>query len=299
MSKSITLRDIEKHLECFSLIYDNMRIVDPEHKKVLTYYKNALKETDEECYSCWKRNQMCDNCISVRAYHEKKSVFKLETNSNSIIMITALPIENADIPLVLELIKDVTESLILDHDNDLGNRNISDSISQLNDMVIKDHLTSVYNRYFIDDRLPVNITNAVLKKSPLSVIFIDVDDFKSINDTYGHGIGDVALKAIADAVSSCIRTNDDWVARYGGDEFLACLNDTDAEAARTVAERILGSISSISIPVEGVCIGITISVGIYTMLDKALAAAEIIKLADQNMYKSKFNGKNRITSSAG
>lgn len=295
MSESITLSQIEEHFDFLNYMYDSFRIVDPEYKKVLVYHKNLLKETDEVCYNCWGKNQICENCISVNAYHQNKALIKLMTDSDSITMVTALPVKNSDRALVLELLKDVTESLIFDSENNLDSRRILNSALMLGDMVVKDHLTGLYNRRFIDDRLPVDIINANLQKLPLSVIFIDVDDFKHINDTYGHEIGDLVLKATADAIRSCVRTDNDWAARYGGDEFFICLNNTDADTARVVAERMLGKIGHISIPVKDDNIHITVSVGIHTMLKFARTATEIIKLADQNMYESKHSGKNRIT----
>jgi len=167
-------------------------------------------------------------------------------------------------------------------------------VYDINNMVIKDHLTSIYNRRFVDDRLPVDIIKAVMAEQPLSVIFMDIDNMKTINDTYGHVMGDLVLKQVATAVQDCIRTNMDWAARYGGDEFIICLNDIGGDEASHIAERIHNNISSIEIPIQNRIIKITVSLGIQTMFRSPLTAEEIICMSDEKMYKEKRrkNSKN-------
>lgn len=297
MPGTIALKCFEEHHNCFDLIYDSYRLVDPECKEVIEYHDYTLHETGEKCYARWGKSQPCENCISYYSNRSGKSTVKLISTSSCILMVTALPIEDGERTIVLELMKDVTDSMIYDFDNNPDCTHILDAVSKLNSMVTKDHLTSLYNRRYIDDRLPLDIKNAVAKKSPLSVIFLDVDNFKSINDTYGHDVGDLVLKAAAGALAASIRNGADWAARYGGDEFVVCLNGTDAEAAKVVAERILYSIANISIPTDKGSINITVSIGMHTMSKQVLTAQEIIKLADQNMYDSKHSGKNCISCS--
>ena len=297
MSEAISLEVFEKHKELFDLMYDSYRLVNPEQKKVIEYHDGKIRDTNVKCYARWGRNKPCENCISYYSNRDAKSTIKLISSANCIMIIRAIPIENADQKLVLELMKDITDSLVYDSGNNDDAKYIVNAVSELNNMVIRDHLTAQYNRRYMDDRLPIEVNNASAKKAPLSVIFIDVDDFKNINDTYGHDVGDLVLKATADTISSCIRDENDWVARYGGDEFFICLSDTDSSMALTVAERIITAMSKTIVPVDGNNIHITVSLGIHTMLNKEHTAADIIKIADQNMYESKHNGKKRITAS--
>lgn len=297
MSETITLKMFEEHKELFDLMYDSYRLVNPEDKTVIEYHENQLRETDMKCYARWGRNKPCDNCISYRSNQDGKSMIKLVSSSNCIIIIRAIPVVEKGKQFVLELMKDITDSLVYDSGNNADSKYIVNAVSELNNMIIKDHLTSLYNRRYMDDRLPIDIKNAVAQKTPLSVIFIDVDDFKRINDTYGHDVGDLVLKSTADTISSCIRNENDWVARYGGDEFFICLSNSDFSSASLISERILDTIANVTVPVNGSSIHITISLGIHTMLNKELTAADIIKIADQNMYESKHNGKRRVTAS--
>ena len=295
MSDAISLEVFEAHKAIFDLMYDSYRLVNPEQKKVIEYHDGKLQDTDVKCYARWGRNKPCENCISYFSNRDGKSTIKLISSANCIMIIRAIPIENAGQKLVLELMKDITDSLVYDSGNNDDAKYIVSAVSDLNNMVIKDHLTALYNRRYMDDRLSVEVNNAIAQKEPLSVIFIDVDDFKKINDTYGHDVGDLVLKATADTISSCIRNENDWVARYGGDEFFICLSNTDAAMALAVAERVITAMSKATVPLDGSIIHITVSIGIHTMLNKEHTAADIIKIADQNMYESKHGGKKRIT----
>lgn len=163
-------------------------------------------------------------------------------------MVTAVPIEDPKMPIVLELLKNASDTMLIGLDNYKDGKPVI--VSEMNDMVIKDQLTSLFNRRFIDDRLPVEIIRATIAKSPLSIIFFDVDDLKGINDTFGHSAGDLALNEVGRIISAGIRNDTDWAARYGGDEFLICLNKTDYDEAYQIAERIRRSVEEVIIPIE-------------------------------------------------
>ncbi|HBV69127.1 MAG TPA: GGDEF domain-containing protein, partial [Clostridiales bacterium] len=106
-------------------------------------------------------------------------------------------------------------------------------------------MTLLYNRRFVDERLPIDVVNASLKNQPLSVCFIDMDNFKALNDLYGHDMGDWAIKSTAEVITKHIRSERDWAARYGGDEFLLCLNNADEKQAYAILKRIQDSIEKI------------------------------------------------------
>lgn len=292
---SISMEEFEEYHDFFNSLYDVVRVVDPEHCKVMECHEGAFVDADERCYTCWEKGKLCKNCISAYAAREKKSTIKFEMNDNSVIMVTAIPLIDLARPCVLELLQDVTESLLFHSGSELVNRLISNELFELSEKAVKDHLTSLYNRRFIDDRLPMDVINAKLHGAPLSVMFFDIDDFKPINDTHGHEVGDAVLKAFAEALDTCIRADCDWAARYGGDEFFICLNGIDSDAAVAVAERVREHVERIVIPVEGEEIRITSSTGIHTVVQGDISSEAIIRLADKRMYESKTKGKNHIT----
>ena len=132
------------------------------------------------------------------------------------------------------------------------------------------------------------------KKETLSILMIDIDFFKNINDTYGHAAGDIVLEDVAKMIKSCTR-NADTAARYGGEEFVVMLNNTSASAAMAVAERIRKSVEEKSIMYDGKKINVTISIGVSSYNFDLESAKSIVERADKALYESKQNGRNRVT----
>ena len=284
---TITLTALDNNLHFFHKLYDAVRLVDPVSKHILDVRTTERIQGDQFCYDYWQNGRVCSNCISVRAYHEQKCFVKLERHPDSIIMVTAIPLDNTSRPVVLELLKDATDSLMVSTSDHRGDRLVCNMISQLNEMVVHDALTNLFNRRYVDDQLPVEIVRAALEQKPLSLIFMDVNSFKQVNDTYGHVIGDAALREISHAIMNNIHSSKDWAARFGGDEFLLCLNNTDDAAALEMIHNLEDSIAKIAIPVSGTELHISASMGHYTMTDTPLPAEELIRLADTKMYENK------------
>lgn len=293
MGEKISLANLEEHLTFFRKMYDVVRLVDPLKKRVLDYRCNGIKDKDNICYKYWKSKRICENCISVRSYQEDKSFTKIEKTRDNIMLVTAISIGTLERPIVLELLKDATDSMMIGLGDYEKSEMVYDIISRLNDMVTKDSLTTIYNRRFIDERLPVDIISSTIRGNPLSLIFIDVDNLKEINDNYGHNIGDITLKEVASAINGSIR-GDDWVGRYGGDEFVVCLKNADDKEAEDVCKRIKKTIEGISISTAKEDIRVSLSMGIYTMNDEKLTPEEIIKYADEKMYEDKKSKRNKF-----
>lgn len=291
MPEQITLGRLEENLRFFSKMYDAVRLVDPVQKRVLECREHETADTAEICYDYWKNGKICDNCISVRAYHDNKSYMKLEQNPDVIMLVTAIPVEAAEKPVILELLKNATDSMMVGTGDYNGGRAMRGVVQEINRMVVKDPLTSLYNRRFVDDRLPVDIIRATVGNRPLSVVFMDLDNMKAVNDTYGHAAGDRALKHVANAIQNGIRAESDWAARYGGDEFLICLNGIGEAEARRIAERIRSNIGAIGVPTQGESIRVSASFGIQTMSGTPLTAEEMIRMADEKMYGAKGSRK--------
>lgn len=288
MYDEITLDKLEENLKFFNKMYDLVRLVDPVNKRVLDWQGIKIDDTQKVCYEYWENGKICDNCISVRSHNHSKSFMKLEQSLSTTMLVTAIPIENINPPVVLELLKNATDSMMIGSGVYGEGNMISTVVSELNDLVVRDSLTGLYNRRYIDDRLPVDIVKSTINHSPLSVIFRDLDNLKLINDQFGHTIGDLILKKVGAVIGSHIRNDSDWAARYGGDEFIIGLNNTNNDLAHKVMERIQASIEELIIPVEGnISICVSASMGIYTMYKTKLTAEELINKADKKMYKTK------------
>ncbi|HCF38876.1 MAG TPA: GGDEF domain-containing protein [Thermosipho africanus] len=286
----ISINDIKDKLDFFSKMYDSVRLVDPINKKVIDFRNSSPVDKEEICYSYWGNGRICDNCISVRAYNEGKSFFKLEKSLKTIMLVTAIPVKSKK-PVILELLKNTTGSMMVGTGNYSEGELLNHFVNEINDIIVRDSLTSLYNRRFVDERLPVDIIKSTLRKQPLSVCFIDMDNFKILNDLNGHEAGDWAMKAVSSVIMKHIRSEHDWAARYGGDEFLLCLNNTDEKQAHTILKRIQGGIEKIPMKFNLKNLNFSISFGIETMKDVPRTSKELIRLSDMKMYKDKKNKK--------
>jgi diguanylate cyclase (GGDEF)-like protein len=158
-----------------------------------------------------------------------------------------------------------------------------------------DDLTGIWNKRFFRRQLPQEIERARTYSIPLSLLLFDIDDFKEINDTLGHVIGDVVLSELCGAVREMLRPPD-FIARFGGDEFAIILPHTDLVGASSVAERILTQVRALTIPTdEEGSVRCSISIGIAEWDPADATANDLVRRADEKLYVSKRMGKNRYT----
>jgi diguanylate cyclase (GGDEF)-like protein len=164
---------------------------------------------------------------------------------------------------------------------------------QIRESAYRDGLTEIFNKRYFFETLN---NNPNLNELNYSMVMVDIDDFKAINDTYGHTYGDIILKQIAHIVKNATRSND-IVARYGGDEIIIFLNNfTDREKVQNRVEKMRKEIEEIAVPAEeDKTISVTASFGVYIKDNETLTLEEVIKKADTIMYLSKKKGKNHVT----
>jgi diguanylate cyclase (GGDEF)-like protein len=162
-----------------------------------------------------------------------------------------------------------------------------------------DPLTGLHNRRSLERRLDEELSIALDARTPLSVVVGDVDFFKRVNDTYGHGVGDRVLEAVATALSGQVRPRD-TVARYGGEEFVAVLPATPAAGAAAVAERFRSQVEALELAVgDGPVVRMTMSFGHATASAGHLtSSAELLRAADEALYAAKRAGRNRVMAHA-
>jgi diguanylate cyclase (GGDEF)-like protein len=166
---------------------------------------------------------------------------------------------------------------------------------ELKRISITDSLTSLLNRRYFQERMSEEIERSRRHLLPLSLIMMDLDNFKSINDTHGHMIGDEVLKLTARCLRNCIRTID-VAARYGGEEFTIILPQTNKLEAAVIAERVCNEIRKLDIPLDqdGLRIPLTVSVGLATFPDDADNLEGVIRKSDIALYQAKTQGKDRV-----
>ena len=186
----------------------------------------------------------------------------------------------------------VAGSLLLSRE--LQRRQLAES--KLQRLARTDTLTGLSNRGTFDDTLQKEWQQSNRTGRPLSLLFVDIDQFKAYNDYYGHQAGDEVLRAVAQCVALCVRRPTDHVARYGGEEFVVTLPDTDAAGATNVAETIRHAVFDLNIEhVQSQYGCVTASIGVVTSQGQAvLDGAVLVKMADSALYEAKSTGRNRV-----
>ena len=162
-------------------------------------------------------------------------------------------------------------------------------------MALIDPLTGMFNRRALFESMDKLFTKAEAAGQPLSLMIMDVDLFKQVNDRYGHQVGDLVLKRVANTINGRLR-KDDIVGRIGGEEFLAVLPDTPPEGAIRLAEELRETMAAESIVFKEETIQVTISVGLYSSVSLASSQTpdSVIASADKALYRAKTNGRNRV-----
>ncbi len=173
------------------------------------------------------------------------------------------------------------------------------SVAQSLELAITDPLTGLYNRRYMESHLGTLVEHAIQRRKAISLMVIDIDFFKSVNDNHGHDVGDEVLKEFAGRIRENIR-GIDMACRMGGEEFVLVMPDTDMALAYTIAERLRQSIGGVPFDVNATsgALSITISIGMSTLEREDDDADTLLKRADKALYRAKRDGRNRVVADA-
>jgi two-component system cell cycle response regulator len=176
---------------------------------------------------------------------------------------------------------------------------LRDNVQASIEMAVTDGLTGLHNRRYMESHVSTLVEQAASRGKPLTVLVLDIDYFKSVNDTYGHDAGDDVLREFSTRLKKSIR-GIDLACRYGGEEFVVVMPDTDMAVAAAVAERVRRGIATEPFPISQgkKAIEVTISIGIASLANVTDTSADILKRADQALYRAKRDGRNRVVADA-
>jgi diguanylate cyclase (GGDEF)-like protein len=163
----------------------------------------------------------------------------------------------------------------------------------LRNQSIKDPLTGLFNRRYMEETMTREIIRAQRKSLPLAVIVADLDHFKKLNDTHGHPAGDAVLKAAAGQMQRSVRGSD-VACRFGGEEFVLILPDCTREVAATKAQELCDRLRRLTVPVDGETLSVTGSFGVAGFPEDGASGADLVEAADQALYRAKRAGRDRI-----
>jgi len=252
---------------------DLIQLFHTEIQKVIPY----------DSFHYQHRDVLCDINTAKRSLHV--CTYRLEMNAvwlGELTLTRGKKFTNDD----TQLVEDLLCKLIYPLRNCLLYRQ-----SQLS--ALQDKLTGMNNRAAFDNSLAREVDLAQRQHAPLSLVILDIDHFKSVNDTYGHSAGDLALRTLAESINKTLRRSD-IAFRYGGEEFAIILSNTDKAAAHYVAERIRTAVSQLRCNDDTHSFGITISLGV-TELQQGEQATSLFDRADQALYQAKHAGRNNTT----
>jgi len=248
---------------------------------IALFHKQISQVLPYDSLSYLHQGVHCDVNIGTRCHHSCN--YRLEINSvwlGEITLTRKKKFSEAD----TQLFEDLLCKLIYPVRNSILYR-------QAQTAALQDSLTGLNNRGAFDTSLQREIGLANRQHSPLSIIVLDIDHFKTVNDTYGHSSGDIALQNLANTITSTMR-NSDIAFRYGGEEFVLILSNTDVESARLVAERIRVAVSQLSCNDSQRTFGITISTGV-AQLSRGETPTTLFDRADKALYQAKKLGRNQ------
>ncbi len=172
-------------------------------------------------------------------------------------------------------------------------RYILDKLKKLEKLAMLDELTGLPNRRYIENYMKIKLEEYKINKNTFGIAFLDLDYFKKVNDIYGHDIGDLLLRTVSDTFSNNLKGSD-LIGRWGGEEFLGVFSEVDVAALEKITERLKTLIKKTYIKKDGEKISTTLSIG-ATILKENESIEEAIKRADELLYKSKKDGRNRVT----
>jgi diguanylate cyclase (GGDEF)-like protein len=178
---------------------------------------------------------------------------------------------------------------------------LKNSYEEIKALSVKDPLTKVYNRGYMDEKLVHEVKRSFRFERPISLIMLDIDHFKIINDTFGHLIGDRVLEECAKLMNTSVRKEIDWVARYGGEEFVIVLPETPLPGALVAAERFRSNLASYVVDASGAELSVTASFGVSSFTPPSQKedlgmASVLLAQADLCLYQAKKKGRTCVVS---
>ena len=267
--------DSARFLRRLQGIFDVVRLVDPEHRKVLALDSDGiLTEKPGNCHMVWNKDTRCENCISAKAYARKTILNKIEFKDEEAYFVISKYIEVGGRSCMLEMVTRLTDGRWLG-----AHRLLLDRCNGMERSAFVDPLTGAYTRRYFDKFLAGGEMHG-------GVAMIDVNQFKSVNDSFGHLVGDEALQTVAAAMQSCLRQTDILI-RYGGDEFLLLMPQNCPDGVESVIRRVQNAVQAARVPSHPE-LRLSVSIGGVCNVQPL---TEAIRQADARMYCNKENGE--------
>lgn len=291
------LLEVQERFSIFPEMYEILRLVNIKDHKAYTISENS-SGTEElissTCYDFWERGRECNNCIVQYVTNTGKPTMKIEIKGNITFIIQAYPIRWKKKTYILEMIRKMSDQELLFSKEEGHAKGLSTYLQEMDDKLYIDALTQVHNRRYIDDYLPKTIEKSRQENKYIALMITDIDGFKRINDSYGHLVGDCLLEKLAHKYKEAFNGENDWVARYGGDEFMLLYYDVTIESINDRMNAMKKEIVNEIFQCGENEIQITCSYGICINMNCEWGFYDLIEIADKSLYEAKKLGKDKI-----
>jgi len=285
---------IENEMNRLKKVFLNTRLVNPLCRSEISNFSGNKAVYVPKCYSLLKRKEECSNCVSERAFFTKSKEMKCEFVDGNLFLIIAQMVTVEGKEYVLEMVSKVDDIKHIIELVGFDSHEVVDYFNDMNNSLNIDELTQSYNRRYLNKNLPFLLEKAKYFHVDIAVVVIDIDDFKVINDTYGHNVGDAVLIKVVDLLNQLAHSENSFAIRYGGDEFIVVEYSTSKEILQEKLERLIKDVGFIN-PTSDETFQVTVSIGAaFTSEFENMEMDQLIAIADCRLNESKQNGKNRI-----
>lgn len=268
-------------------LFSVARLVDVSNNHVCKIVDGKVVPTNRKCFCVWNRNRPCRNCITHRAFVEQKQITKLQYLKNAVQLVLAIPVVYNDMNYILELIKDITDSLVVNDEYHPDNTDINVIVNELNTIALMDPFTNLFNKKYIEKQIYEDIEDIQSKNEIYILALLDIDNFKWVNDTYGHSSGDLVIQDVVSVIHKHIDHLNCWAARYGGDEFLLAFKDVTMNNVVSCCENIKKDIGTKEYDVNDSRFISSITIGVYQFNPEIDTYETLLNNVDIAMYDNK------------
>lgn len=278
LGEDIQLDELETRIRELRTMFEIVRLVDPKVAREVIFTGDHALQYGNPCTEAWEYDERSGKGIASRVYEEAGRVSKFEFSKGEIFFVVAQALRVQGQPYVLEAVHRMSDSMMSDA---FGQMDLVERLSTYNNELYADSLTKVRNRRYYDERL-AGLTC-------MGVVMFDIDNFKDVNDSWGHEVGDEALRTVASAAARCVR-QEDSVVRYGGDEFLLAFVNIPYDVFCRKLDQIRRAVEKARIETAP-DLHVTISVGGYYGQG---TVRELMPRADKALYMAKRQ-RNMVT----
>ena len=293
MKLDFTKREAEVLLQTMRSENDMARLVDPQNQRVLNPMPG--ENGDAVCSKVWGICDRCENCTSLRALQNRSKAYKMELCDGKVYWVVSRYLSVDGSPCIMELINNVTNNLVMDSNQQ---DEVSELIYHYNHLLITDPLTGLYNRRFLDEYFLPSLNCCRDEQTVVNLAMLDLDNFKQVNDAYGHQAGDVLLKDVSGYWKRCFdsrkKGKERLVLRYGGDEILIIANGITKENFQSQLEEYYLQMRKVcySTPKVQIPFSLTFGIASSSEFEPPISWEKLFNLADQRMYRAKSQKKN-------